>query len=319
MNIITSFFKLFTLAGSCTSPEQLAPHFLDAPEFHWNYEEELQKAWVNNQKKSDIKSMRKSFQNPLFLAAANGRLDIITYYLEALHGNPDIVSTYGSTLLIFAAWNRRYDLCAYLIKNKASVNVKNNFSVTALEYACNSKNNIPVIKLLLKNGSQKCATSNVYFDVSDVSSIMRQLLLYHVYDITSLRSRYNLKNPDIHFAFAQANAPEIEACLEKDPTALYTSDVHGNQPLVYAATQAHPFIVEFLIYKKVSVYHKNHDKKTALQYVDRILKNNDLDKDSRKRYVTIQHLLLKPAWGLYCLCATYKVPRDVRREIQKYL
>ena len=147
--------------------------------------------------------------------------DLISYDFESqkkiLKKNPELINSYqknsGKSLLFLSIENDQYDLCKYLLKNKANVNYQNvnNFNNTCLHKAIEISDN-KTINLLLENN----ADPNLFNFYNETPSHIAAY--FNKFKIIKLLKCYNanffIENKDGLIPLDYAKQKGFEKCIK---------------------------------------------------------------------------------------------------------
>ena len=161
-------------------------------------------------------------QTPLFLAAREGHLEVVKFFVEEAKADAFIKDKqFGATPLHWSAWNGNLDLVKYLVKiNPESIDITNNQGETPLEVA------------------KRCTASS-----ADCSSVVEYL-----------------KTLSIHEAAKEGNLGVVKYLLKKNPASVNISNGNGETPVHLAAKKGHLQVVKFLVEEaKADAYFKDKE------------------------------------------------------------
>ncbi|WP_338140606.1 ankyrin repeat domain-containing protein [Candidatus Phycorickettsia trachydisci] len=136
--------------------QKLGIHYLDNEEelpIHYaarNGEVEIIEYFRN--KKCDVYVKNSYNENPLFIAAIEGQIDVVKHYCEKLEASINSVNVEGDYLIHIAAFEGHLPLLKYLIQNGADINAQNSEDNTPLHVAICSKE-LEIISFLKDNGA----------------------------------------------------------------------------------------------------------------------------------------------------------------------
>lgn len=173
-------------------------------------------------------------QNPLHIAAAHGRKNIVEFFVKKTNLYVDDRDNSGKTPLHIAAQNGQKDTVEILLKNNASTNIQDRLGCPPLHHAIRN-NHIDVAKILLKK--------QVDVDINDTMG-----------GFTSL-----------HIA-AEGGHFEIVNFLLKNNANVNARTDQENTPLHSAAINGHLEVVNALILKGANVNARVLDGCTALHH-----------------------------------------------------
>jgi ankyrin repeat protein len=212
----------------------------------------------------------------VYISAYHGYIEIIKTVLE--HGWDINKKNYRNyTILCSAVEGEQYELCEYLIKNGADVNVmiqnkyktdKENLLMKIIAEQRyyrqdEGKVNIKLLQLLIDSGCDVNFTNNFYKDT---------VLLYSVY--------YNLNNYEGFNRHIFINTNKIEnryevvECLLKNGANVNIKNKYGSSPLHMASSNEYYYICKLLVEYGADVLSEDNDGHRASYYsnfTDRVL------------------------------------------------
>ena len=224
---------------------------------------------------------------PLFLAAANGNLDILSYLFEqGANVNASSSSQYADpwslpsefddylpiwrTPLIVALTNGHNDAFTFLIDKGADVNLQDHHGYTALHHAVQSKN-FDAVSCLVHNG----ADINLFTSINKQTPLMLACQSHNMDAINFLLNKgaeVNLQDKDgksaLHFASSNIwywfiqNLADVNMC-----------DNHNCTPLMQASRKSDVKKVAMLIENGAKVDLQDGNGNTALHHA--VLNSND--------------------------------------------
>lgn len=115
---------------------------------------------------SDIACVNSLGECALTLAAKNGHIDVIAWFLQVLPNRVDFQARDGTTPLYSAVIHKRLEAARLLLEHKASINTTDRARNSMLHIAC-AHGAMPLVDLCLRYG----ASSNV-LNNSDESPLM---------------------------------------------------------------------------------------------------------------------------------------------------
>ena len=217
---------------------------------------------------------------PLFLAAANGNLDILSYLFEqGGNVNASSSSEYADpwslpsefddylpiwhTPLIVALTNGHKDAFTFLIDKGADVNLQDHVGYTALHYAVESKN-FDAVSCLVHNG----ADINLFTSVNKHTPLMLACQYHNMDAINFLLNKgadVNLQDRDrksaLHFA-----SSDICYWLIQNLADVNMCDNHNCTPLMQASSKSDVQKVAMLIENEAKVDLQDMNGNTALHH-----------------------------------------------------
>ena len=213
---------------------------------------------------------------PLFLAAANGNLDILSYLFEQganvnasssahFSGLPHY-SLHWYTPLIVALKNGHNDAFTFLIDKGADVNLQDHQGYIALHYAVETKN-FDAVSCLVYNGADvnlftsfKCTPLMLACQSDNMDAI--NFLLNKGADV-NLQGHQGYTA--LHYAVARKNFDAVSCLVHNGADVnLFTSCKHT--PLMLACQSHKKDAINFLLNKGADVNLQDHDGYTALHY-----------------------------------------------------
>ena len=223
---------------------------------------------------------------PLFLAAANGNLDILSYLFEQGANVNASSSAHFSWLprytlhwytpLIVALRNGHIDAFTFLIDKGADVNLQDHQGYTALHYAVETKN-FDALSCLVCNG----AAVNIF-----TSSKCTPLMLACQSDNVDARNFLLNKGADVnlqghqgytalHYAVARKNFDAVSCLVDNGADVNLFTSIYKDTPLMLACQSHNMDVIKCLLsIKGANVNLQDHDGYTALHYA---VKRKNLD------------------------------------------
>ena len=213
---------------------------------------------------------------PLFLAAANGNLDILSYLFEQ-GANVNVSSSahfswlprhslHWYTPLIVALRNGHNDAFTFLIDKGADVNLQDHQGYTALHYAVETKN-FDAVSCLVYNGadvnlftSSKCTPLILACQTDNMDAI--NFLLNKGADV-NLQGHQGYTA--LHYAVARKNFDAV-SCLVHNGADVNLFTSCKCTPLMLACQSRNMDAINFLLNKGADVNFQDHDGYTALHH-----------------------------------------------------
>ena len=215
---------------------------------------------------------------PLFLAAANGNLDILSYLFEQGANVNASSSAHFSWLprynlhwytpLIVALRNGHIDAFNFLINKGADVNLQDHQGYTALHYAVETKN-FDALSCLVCNG----AAVNIF-----TSSKCTPLMLACQSDNVDARNFLLNKGADVnlqghqgytalHYAVARKNFDAVSCLVDNGADVNLFTSIYKDTPLMLACQSNNMDAIKCLLnIKGANVNLQDYDGYTALHY-----------------------------------------------------
>jgi ankyrin repeat protein len=202
---------------------------------------------------------------PLYWAARNGRLDLVTYFIDALNGASTDTDNAGKTLLHAACWSDNMELIRYLVEEKhLNTNAQDNDGLTPL-VECIQQGKVETFEYLMKQTTNSVDTKLVDKSGNNVMhyaagkgslSVLKELVDKGV--------NYNLQNHDgqtpMDFASKHGNVEAIKYLID-DLHATYNNNIFN------AAEKGYIGLVRYLVeFKGASVSAKDKDDRTPPFY-----------------------------------------------------
>ena len=170
----------------------------------------------------------------IHMAAISGSLDIFKLLVEVYGADIGAKTLHGLTPLHFAAKYGHSDICQYLIKNGAGVNVTNDAGESPLWFAALLGHaNATLIKYLVDNGA----------DVKQAN---------------------NMNWQPLHAAAYRGNLIAIQFFIEEGKVNVSSTTSDGETPLLLASKEDNEEVIEYLIGKGANVNEADKDGKSPL-------------------------------------------------------
>ena len=244
---------------------------------------------------------------PLFVAAANGNLDILSYLVEqganvnassssGRYTCPPFDNIFQYTPLIVAVRNGHFDAFTFLIDKGADVNLQDHAGYTALHYAVESEN-FDALSCLVYNGADvnlqyRNGQSALHFASSDIC----QCLIQNQADIDVRDSRYctplmqaSCNNDVKKVAILIENGAKVDLQDVDGNTALHHAVLNSYDSLGFERT---PDICLALLTAKASIHLCNSQGWTPLllasnncikSAVEILIKHPEVTKEQRAK------------------------------------
>ena len=210
---------------------------------------------------------------PLFLAAANGNLDILSYLFEQGANVNAAASAHFSWLpryklhwctpLIVALTNGHNDAFTFLIDKGADVNLQDHVGYTALHHAVESRN-FDAVSCLVHNG----ADVNLFTSINKHTPLMSACQFHNMDAINVLLNKgadVNLQDRDgksaLHFACS-----DICYWLIQNLADVNICDNHNCTPLMQASSKSDVKKVAMLVENQAKVDLQDMNGNTALHH-----------------------------------------------------
>ena len=215
---------------------------------------------------------------PLFLAAANGNLDILSYLFEQGANVNASSSAHFSWLprynlhwytpLIVALRNGHFDAFTFLIDKGADVNLQDHQGYTALHYAVETKN-FDALSCLVCNGagvniftSSKCTPLMLACQSDNVDA--RNFLLNKGADV-NLQGHQGYTA--LHYAVARKNFDAVSCLVDNGADVNLFTSIYKDTPLMLACQSNNMDAIKCLLnIKGANVNLQDCDGYTALHY-----------------------------------------------------
>ncbi|WP_265017735.1 MULTISPECIES: ankyrin repeat domain-containing protein [unclassified Wolbachia] len=200
----------------------------------------------------------------LYLAAKNGRINLVRYFIDEKRANVHEKTNNGQTPLHSAARNGHKDVVEALLEKGANIHEKDNNGYTPLHLAAYSGHK-DVVEALLKKGANVdekqdngavpllFASSKGHQDV--VEALLKKGANVHEKD--------NDGCTPLHEAARNGHKDVVEALLEKGAN-VHEKTNNGRTPLHFTAHYGHKDVVEALLKKGANVHEKDNDGCTPL-------------------------------------------------------